>query len=138
MCSVEVGSLKNSRLRPAETTAPVNKPVCQPFKESDMGTKLIKLSDGTMVEVESAPDEPTLISGGFAENVDNTIDKIKPFILNACRPITQAWKELSNEVKIEQAEIELGVSFEGEGNLFITRSKAGANFVVKITIKPRE
>jgi len=71
-----------------------------------MGTKLIELQDGTLVEVESSEDEPQLISGGLADKVDATFDKIKPFLLRSCKPITEAWKELNRSVKIEQAEIE--------------------------------
>lgn len=40
-------------------------------------------------------------------------------------------------MNIEQAEIELGLSFEGEGNLYITKSKAGASLTVKLTLKPK-
>jgi len=104
-----------------------------------MGTRLIKLKDGTVVEVDSAPGEPMEICGGVPDDVvDSAMDRIKPFLLHACEPITDAWKALSSSVKIEKAEIELGISFEGEGNLFIAKSKAGANFVVKMTFKPRE
>jgi hypothetical protein len=107
-------------------------------KEADMATRLIQLKDGTLVEVEASEDEPQLISGGIADKVDATFDKIKPFLLRSCRPITEAWREVSREVKIEQAEIELGLSFEGEGNLFVTRSKAGANIAIKLILRPRD
>ena len=103
-----------------------------------MATRLIQLKDGTLVEVEAPADEPQLISGGIADKVDATFDKIKPFLLSSCRPITEAWREVSREVKIEQAEIELGLSFEGEGNLFVTRSKAAANIGIKLILKPRD
>lgn len=39
---------------------------------------------------------------------------------------------------IERAEIELGLSFEGEGNLYVTKSSAGANLKVKLSLKPKE
>ena len=55
-----------------------------------MGTRLIELKDGTLVEVEASADEPQLISGGIADKVDATFDKIKPFLLRASRPITEA------------------------------------------------
>ncbi|MEJ2661888.1 MAG: CU044_2847 family protein [Desulfobacteraceae bacterium] len=103
-----------------------------------MGTRLIELKDGTLVEIEASADEPQLISGGIADKVDATFEKIKPFLLRSCRPITEAWQDVNRQVKIEQAEIELGLSFEGEGNLFVTRSKAGANIAIKLILKPRE
>jgi hypothetical protein len=57
--------------------------------------------------------------------------------MKTCKPIINAWKELSEEIYIEKAEVELGLSFEGEGNIYITKSKAGANLTVKIILKPQ-
>ena len=103
-----------------------------------MPTKLIKLEDDTLVEVEVAPDQVQQISGGLADKVSATFEKIKPILVKTCRPIISAWKEINKELKIEQAEIEIGLSFEGEGNLYVTKSKAGANLTVKLLFKPRE
>lgn len=101
-----------------------------------MSTKLIRLDDGILVEVEVPRDQAQQISGGFADKVNTTIDSIKPILVHTCRPIIAAWKELERDMNIEGAEIELGLSFEGEGNLFVTKSKAGANITVKLIMKP--
>lgn len=103
-----------------------------------MATKLIELDDGMLVEVEVPKDQAQQISGGFADKVNATFEKIKPVLLKTCRPITEVWKELNKEMQIEQAEVELGLSFEGEGNLYVTRSKIGANLTVKLVLKPKE
>ena len=65
------------------------------------------------------------------------VDKIKPIIMNAIRPLSSAWKEISQELYIDQAEVELGLSFEGEGNIYITKAKAGANLNIKLTLKSK-
>jgi hypothetical protein len=39
---------------------------------------------------------------------------------------------------IEQAEIELGISFEAEGNLYIAKSKTTANLNIKLILKPNK
>lgn len=103
-----------------------------------MASKLIELDDGTLVEVEVSEDQARKISGGFAEKVNTTLDKVKPVLTNICRPIIETWKEINKEMHIEQAEVELGLSFEGEGNLYVTRSKLGANLTVKLVLKPKE
>ena len=103
-----------------------------------MATKLIELEDGILVEVEVPEEQSQQISGGFAERVNITFEKIKPVLLKVCYPITETWKELSKEMQIEQAEVELGLSFEGEGNLFITKSTIGANLKIKLALKPKE
>ena len=103
-----------------------------------MATKLIELEDGILIEVEATEDEVKPISGGFAQKVDKTVDKIKPVMLKVCRPVIESWKELNKEVSIDEIEVQLGLSFEGEGNLYITKAKAGANISVKFVLKPQE
>lgn len=49
-----------------------------------------------------------------------------------------AWDELNQDMHIERAEIELGLSFEGEGNIYVTKATASANLVVKLQLKPKE
>ncbi len=102
-----------------------------------MTTKLIELDDGILVEIEAPSDQVQQISGGFADKVNATFNKIHPILVSTCRPITSAWKEINQDMNIEQAEIELGLSFEGEGNLYVTKSKAGANLTVKLVLKPK-
>jgi len=102
-----------------------------------MATKLVELKDGTLVEVEVIGEQVESISGSIADKVETTLDRIKPILLNACKPITSVWKELSQNTPIEQAEIEIGLSFEGEGNIYITKAKAGANLTIKLILKPQ-
>lgn len=46
------------------------------------------------------------------------------------------WKELNKELLVDAAEVELGLGFEAEGNLYITKAKGSANLVVRLTLKP--
>jgi hypothetical protein len=101
-----------------------------------MATKLIELEDGTLVEIEVSPDQAQPISSGLASRVNETFEKIRPILINTCRPIASVCKEMNKEMEIEQAEVEIGFSFEAEGNLYITKSKASANLTVKLTLKP--
>jgi hypothetical protein len=105
-------------------------------------TKLIKLEDGTLIEVEVPPNQAKPIAGGAADKIDKTLDKtfdrIRPILVKACRPIAAAWKELDGEIEIQNAELQIGLNIEAEGNVYITKSKASANLTVKMTIKPKE
>jgi hypothetical protein len=100
-------------------------------------TKLIQLDDGTLVEVEVPEDQARQISGGFADKVSSSFDKIKPLLVRVCRPVVEAWGEINQDMDIDQAEIQLGLSFEGEGNLYVTKTKANANLIIKLTLKPK-
>jgi hypothetical protein len=104
-----------------------------------MNTRLIKLQDGTLLEVEVAPDESQQISGGsVAKKVEATFDKIKPTLINVCRPISDVWQELNKDMQVSQAEVEIGLSFAVEGDVYIAKSKMDANLKVKLTLKPKD
>lgn len=107
-----------------------------------MPTKLIRLDDGTLVEVEVPADQAQAIAGGSAEfvsaSLDNILNRIQPILLKVCRPFKDTWTELNQDMTVNQAEVELGFSFEGEGNLYITKAKAGANLTVKLVLTRKE
>jgi hypothetical protein len=103
-----------------------------------MATKLIRLDDGTLVEVEVQEGEFQEIAGGVADRVDASVDKIKPVLIKVCESITSAWKEMNQDMLIEKTEIELGLSFECEGNIYVTKAKAGANLVIKLVLNPKQ
>lgn len=104
----------------------------------EMPTKLIRLEDGSLVEVKASVEEAERISGGrTAQKVQSSFDKITPLLKQVATATAKTWNNLSEDVAVEQAEIEVGLSFEGEGNLYITKSKAGANLKVKLIIKKK-
>lgn len=103
-----------------------------------MGTKLIRLTDGTLVEVEVAEKDVQQISGKLAKQVQAAIDQVRPVIVNAAQSLNASWKELNKDMLVETAELEFGISFEAEGNVYITKATAGANLVIKLTLKPTE
>lgn len=100
-----------------------------------MATKLIRLEDGTLVEVEVSGEEVQQIAGSLANTVESTLGKIKPVLLKACKPIAESIKELRTEVDLDEVEIELGLGFESEGNLYITKATASANLIIRMTLK---
>lgn len=103
-----------------------------------MGSKLIKLDDGTLVEVETTGDEVQKISGGMEDTVTTSFAKIKPVLIKTCTPIIEAVKGLQKEIAVEQVEVEMGLSFAVEGNIYITKSTLGANIIVRMTLTNKE
>lgn len=101
-----------------------------------METKLIQLADGTLVEVEVYEGQAQPLSGGYAEKISASFDNMRPILLTICRRLSATLEEVNKEMLIEQAELEIGLSFEAEGNLYITKSKAGANLSLKLVLKP--
>lgn len=102
-----------------------------------MRDKLIELEDGTLVEVEVPEDEARQIASRFADKVSANFDKIKPILLRMCRPIAEVCQEIDQGVEVEQAEVQVNFSFEGEGSVYVTKAKAGSNLTVKLVLKPK-
>jgi hypothetical protein len=106
-----------------------------------MASKLIQLEeDDILVEVEIPGEQTEEISGGthFVDKVQSTLNRAQTLIVKTCKPIASAMKELNQEMEVEGVEVEIGLSFESEGNLYITKSKAGANLTVKMILKPKK
>lgn len=100
-----------------------------------MTTKLIKLQDGVLVEVEVRKGEVREISGGAAELVDKVLAQIEPILVKTCHPVVTALEKINQEASVEQAEVQLGLSFEAEGTVYVAKSKASANINVKLVLK---
>ena len=107
-----------------------------------MAMKLIKLDNGLMMEVELSQDEIEQISGG--QNRDEVIDKvessmgtIEKILKESVKPIVSAYKTLNQDVVLEKAEVEIGIGFSAEGNIFIAKGKGSANLKVKLVLKPK-
>ncbi len=103
-----------------------------------MATQLIQLKNGMMVEAEVPGQTGEQIAGGVNKLGVSFEEKVKPLLLQICESFASVWQELNKKMSVEQAEVEIGLSFEGEGNLFVTKAKTGANFTVKLTLKPEK
>src|SRR5262245_33194431 len=101
-----------------------------------MATKLIELDGDILVEAEVPFNEAREISGNAIDRVGQSLETIHPLLVKVCTSLKSVWTEMNKEMSIDQAEVELGLSFTGEGNLYITKASAGANLKVKIVMKP--
>lgn len=100
-----------------------------------MGSRLIKLDDGTLVEIEVPDNQARQIAGNLADKVDASLNKIKPVLLKACQSISSTLHDINDQIDLEQVEVELGLSFETEGNIYIAKATMGANILVRMTLK---
>lgn len=103
-----------------------------------MPSRLIKLKDGTLVEVEVTGNEVQQISGGIAKRVDATLEQIKPALLKVCQPVVAAVKDLRKDVDLEQVEVEVGFSLDIDGNIYVTKAHLGASVLVRMALKKGE
>ncbi len=104
-----------------------------------MSKKLIELDNGLMMEVDVPQSEIEMISGGsdIVEKVDKSIDAVESVLLKSVEPITKAYNALNQDVVLERAEVEIGIGFSAEGNIFIASGKGSANLKVKLVLSPK-
>ena len=103
-----------------------------------MATRLIELENGILVEAEVSEDEAEATSTNFIKGVKSAFDQVKPILISISRPIAEAWQEINKDMEIEQAEVEVGLNFEGQGNIYIAKGKGGTNLKVKLVLKPKK
>jgi len=105
-----------------------------------MAKKLIELKDGLIMEVEEVADSQIqAISGGdkVIDRVDKSLDAVQSVLVKSIEPITRAYHLLNQDVILEKAEVEIGIGFSAEGNIFIASGKGSANLKVKLTLSPK-
>lgn len=103
-----------------------------------MGTQLIKLSDGLLVEVDAGEESVEPVAAGLAERMEGALEDAQGFIRKAVAPVASVWSDMDRDYNISQVEVELALGFEAEGNLFLAKGKGSANITFKLTIRPPE
>ena len=105
-----------------------------------MAKKLIELENGLMMEVEVPESEIEMISGGddSINKVQGSMGTIEKILIQSIQPVANAYNTLNQEIVLEKAEIEVGIGFSAEGNIFVAKGSANANLKVKLVLKPKE
>jgi len=108
-----------------------------------MSKKLVELENGLLMEVEMSSDDNEIqqISGGDGEivnRVEASMGMVEKVLIQSVQPIVHAYNVLNQEVVLEKAEVEIGIGFSAEGNIFIAKGSTSANLKVKLVLKPKE
>lgn len=104
-----------------------------------MATELVRIENGFLIEIEdpNPSKKPRKFSSGKdTREIENRLSDAKEIIVKAVSNIIPAWDELAGKVKVESAEIEMGLGFEANGSIFIIQGKAKANLNIKLKITP--
>ena len=104
-----------------------------------MAKKLIELENGLMMEVEAVENEIEMIAGGndMVEQVESSMSSVEKMLLQSVEPVANAYKALNQDVILEKAEVEIGIGFSAEGNIFVAKGSANANLKVKLVLSPK-
>ncbi len=102
-----------------------------------MGSALIQLEDGILVEVETSENDPQKVSGGMVRHVQASLDQISPIMTAVVAAITRSWHEIEEDMDVHSASVELGLNFEGEGTVYIAKAKVGSTLTLKLEFTPK-
>ena len=102
-----------------------------------MAKKLIELDEGLMMEVEVAENDIEMISGGddSINRVQSSMGTVEKILIQSVQPVVNAYNILNQDIVLEKAEVEVGIGFSAEGNIFIAKGNANANLKVKLVLK---
>lgn len=115
------------------------------YCEFMQSTKLIKLSDGILIEVEVPAAEAAPASGASVKPVEKAIGVIKPLLIRVAQPVHEAVMDIRTtmleknaELEVENAELEINLGFTAEGNVYVTKLQSNSSLKVKLVLKPKD
>ena len=65
--------------------------------------------------------------------LDRNFDEVKDVIVRGCRPLSQAFDQLRQEMHATDAEVEFGINFTSKGNIYLAESPDIASIKVRVT-----
>jgi hypothetical protein len=104
-----------------------------------MSTKFLELKDGIIVEIGAPNEVREEMHTSTAERVDTTMRMVASMVGEIVRPLGDAFSHLYDALdvamSVETAEVEMGLSFSAEGQIFIAKSKAEGTLKIKVIFK---
>lgn len=102
-----------------------------------MASRYIEMRERVIIEVGSPGEGRDEMSGGVLSRLSTSITEIEEVIDKVVRPIGRAFadlhKTLDVPIEVEKAEVKLGLSFSGEGNIFVTKVSAEGTLEINVT-----
>lgn len=102
--------------------------------------QLVRMGNaGPLVEVEVDTSLAVQAANlGEILEVKKTFDTISDFLQRVTLPFTEAWRQLSSEVEIKEADLKITVGISASGNFFLAKGTTEANLELSIKFTPRE
>lgn len=101
-----------------------------------MPSAVVGLNDGVFVEVEIPEDQVQLAGNAIQKQLDQSLDQIGSLSKKIVNSVSESLQSLADLVNLETIEVEYGISFSGEGNVYITKLSGSMNLKVKLQLKP--
>jgi hypothetical protein len=104
-----------------------------------MATKFLELGDGIFVEIAAPEELREEMHTSTAERVSTTMRSVASMVKDVVRPLadsfTNLYEALDVPIAVDAAEVELGVSFSAEGQIFVAKTKGEGTLKLKVVFK---
>lgn len=100
-----------------------------------MATEFIKI-EGLLVEIEASDGSKVVSSNNTKTIKDGDLTQIQTTLRTVAKHIKASWNEISKDMAIKEATVEVSLGFEGEGNIFIAKGKASSQLKVTLKLEP--
>jgi hypothetical protein len=100
---------------------------------------LIKFNDGIFVEVQPSKAIRESSNAKFVpiqKGLTNALDVLPKIVNSVGKSLKDAYNTLDVGLRVANAEVEIGLSFSLEGDLFVASAKAEGTITLKITFDP--
>ena len=102
-------------------------------------SKLLRLGDNVLVEIDGPSDAPVEMHASSAEQVATTMESASRALNKILKPIGEAFHGLKTTldvpIEVKEAAVELGLCFSAEGHIFVAKAKAEGNLKVTVTFQ---
>jgi hypothetical protein len=96
--------------------------------------QLIRFADGVLVEVAQNPNPIAPVSGKAADRMSQAFQAAAEVISGVLRAVVGSSARALRESGAGEAEIEFGVGFSIEGNIYVTKATGEGNITVRVKV----
>ena len=97
---------------------------------------IIELKDGIAVEVDASFDQIEQVGNAVMQQVEKSLNQIGEVSQVIVRSISESLNSFTSSMSFQSLEVEYGLSFTGEGNVYIAKLSTSTSVKIKLALKP--
>ena len=104
-----------------------------------MSKRFIRI-EGLLVEVEESDSNASAVADDDNTRTirDGDLGQIRTTLTTIVRHLKDSWGEINQDMRIKEADVEISLGFEAEGNIFVAKGKASSQLKVTLKLEPTE
>jgi Trypsin-co-occurring domain 1 len=95
---------------------------------------IVRFADGVMVEISRNPTPAEPVAGKAVERANQAFQAAAEILASALKAVVSPVQRAVRESGAKEAELEFGVAFTVEGNIYVTKVTGEGNITVKVTV----